>query len=283
MFCPLDRDELLYLALQEDIGLGDKTTDAIVPPEARCRAKLTAKADGIISGLEVFRRLYEINEAEIDNWEDVSDGSHIKKGQRIVSLEGNVQAVLKTERVSLNFLKHLSGVATLTHKFVQRVKDLPVHICHTRKTMPLLRAMEVEAVVHGGGYKHRFNLSDGVLIKENHLEMAGGNIASAIQRVRRNISHLERIEVEVNTLEQVKESLKAGVDAILLDNMSLEEMQKAVKLAKGYPVLLEASGNVTLETVRPVAEIGVHLISVGAITHSVSALDLSLLIERIEK
>lgn len=281
MFCPLDKDELLYLTLQEDIGLGDKTTEAIVPPDARCRAILTAKADGIISGMDVFRRLYEINGAEIENWKDVSDGTHIKKGQIVVSFEGNVQSVLKTERTSLNFLKHLSGVATLTHKFVQKVNDLPVHICHTRKTMPLLRAMEVEAVVHGGGYRHRFNLSDGILIKENHLEMAGGDIASAIQRVRRNVSHLERIEVEVNTLEQVKKSLKAGADAILLDNMNLEETQKSVKLAKGYPVLLEASGNITLETVRPVAETGVHLISVGAITHSVSALDLSLIIERI--
>lgn len=280
MFCPIDRDELLYLTLQEDIGLGDKTTNAIVPPDARCKIKLIAKAEGIISGIEIFRRLYEINEAGIENWESVTDGTHIHKGQIIATFEGNARSVLSTERVSLNFLKHLSGVATLTHKFVSRVKDLPVRICHTRKTMPLLRAMEIDAVVHGGGHRHRFNLSDGVLIKENHLEVAG-DIASAIHIIRERVSHLERIEVEVITLEQVKESLKAGADAILLDNMDIEDIKKAVKLAKGYPVLLEASGNITLERVRPVAETGVHIISVGAITHSVPALDISLLIERI--
>ncbi len=280
MFCPIDRDELLYLTLQEDIGLGDKTTNAIVSINTRCKVKLVAKADGIISGIEVFRRLYEINGAEIENWESVVDGTHLRKGQIIASFEGNARTVLSTERVSLNFLKHLSGVATLTHKFVSRVKDLPVRICHTRKTMPLLRAMEIDAVVHGGGHRHRFNLSDGVLIKENHLEVAGG-IASAIRSIRERISHLERIEVEVITLEQVKESLKAGADAILLDNMKLEDIKTAVKLSKGYPVLLEASGNITLERVRPIAETGVNIISVGAITHSVSALDISLLIERI--
>ncbi len=280
MFCPIDRDELLYLTLQEDIGLGDKTTDAIVPPDKRCKVKLLAKADGIISGIEVFRRLYEINDAEIENWESVTDGTHIHKGQTIASFEGNARAVLSAERVSLNFLKHLSGVATLTHKFVSRVKDLPVRICHTRKTMPLLRAMEIEAVVHGGGHRHRFNLSDGILIKENHLEVAG-DIKTAIQNVRERVSHLERIEVEVINLEQVKECLKAGADAILLDNMEIDDIKKAVKLSKGYPVLLEASGNITLERVRPVAETGVHIISVGAITHSVSALDISLLVEKI--
>ena len=280
MFCPIDRDELLYLTLQEDIGLGDKTTNAVVPLDRRCKVKVIAKAEGIISGMEVFRRLYELNEAEIENWESVTDGTHIRKGEIIASFEGNARAVLSAERVSLNFLKHLSGVATLTHKFVSRVKDLSVRICHTRKTMPLLRAMEIDAVVHGGGHRHRFNLSDGILIKENHLEIAG-DIASAIRNIRERISHLERIEVEVITLEQVKESLKAGADAILLDNMELEEIKAAVKIAKGHPVLLEASGNINLECVRPVAETGVHIISVGAITHSVSALDISLLIERI--
>jgi len=280
MYCPIDKDELLYLTLQEDIGLGDKTTDAIVPPEARCKVKLVAKADGILSGLDVFRRLYEISGADITNWKDLPDGSHIKKGQVIVTFEGYARPVLTTERVSLNFLKHLSGIATLTSKFVERVKDLPVRICHTRKTMPLLRAMEIEAVVHGGGHRHRFNLSDGILIKENHLEVAG-DIATAIKQIRERVSHLERIEVEVNTLKQVKEALQAGADAILLDNMNLEEIKSAVKEAKGYPVLLEASGNITLERVRPIAETGVHIISVGAITHSVTALDISLLIEKV--
>ncbi len=281
MFCPIELDELLYLTLQEDIGIGDKTTDSIIPKDVRCKVELVAKADGVLSGIGVFRRLFELQSAEIENWKDIPDGSRIKKGQVIVSFEGNARAVLTTERVALNFLKHLSGVATLTSKFVEKVKDLPVRICHTRKTMPLLRALEIEAVVHGGGHRHRFNLSDGILIKENHIELVGGDIATAIKLVRGKVSHLERIEVEVNTLEQFNEALKAGADAILLDNMSIEEMRTAVKKARGHSVLLEASGNITLERVRTVAETGVDIISVGAITHSVNAVDLSILVRRI--
>ncbi|MCX8065299.1 MAG: carboxylating nicotinate-nucleotide diphosphorylase [Candidatus Hydrogenedentes bacterium] len=281
MYTPIELDELLYLSLQEDIGLGDKTTNTVVSKDARCKVELIAKADGIVSGLTVFKRLFELQQAEIEKWQEIPDGSRVKKGDVIVSFEGNARAVLSTERVALNFLMHLSGVATLTSKYVERVKDLPVRICHTRKTTPLLRALELEAVVHGGGYRHRFNLSDGILIKENHLELVGGNIATAVKLLRKKISHLERIEVEVKTLEQLKEALESGADAILLDNMSLEEIKTAVKEAKGFPVLLEASGNMTLERVRPVAETGVHIISVGAITHSAPTLDLSVLVERI--
>lgn len=281
MFCPIELDELLYLSLQEDIGIGDKTTDSIIPKDVRCKVELVAKADGVLSGIGVFRRLFELQGAEIENWKDLPDGSRIKKGEVIVSFEGNARAVLTTERVALNFLKHLSGVATLTSKFVEQVKDLPVRICHTRKTMPLLRALEIEAVVHGGGHRHRFNLSDGILIKENHIELVGGDIATAVRLVRGKVSHLERVEVEVNTLEQFKEALKAGADAILLDNMSIEEMRAAVKKARGHSVLLEASGNITLDRVRAVAETGVDIISVGAITHSANAVDLSILVRRI--
>lgn len=280
MFCPIELDELLYLTLQEDIGIGDKTTESIIPKNARCKVELIAKAEGILSGIGVFRRLFELQGAEIENWQDLPDGSRIKKGDVIATFEGNARAVLSTERVALNFLKHLSGVATLTSKYVEKVKDLPVRICHTRKTMPLLRALEIEAVVHGGGHRHRFNLSDGILIKENHIELVGGDIATAVKLVREKISHLERIEVEVNTLEQFKQALKSGADAILLDNMSIEDIKTAVKRSKGTPVLLEASGNITLERVRAVAETGVHIISVGAITHSVNALDLSILVKR---
>ncbi len=281
MYCPIELDDLLYLTLQEDVGIGDRTTDFIVPKDARCKVELLAKADGVLSGINVFRRLFELQGAEIQNWQDLPDGSKIKKGDVVVSFEGNARAVLSTERVALNFLKHLSGVATLTSKYVEKVKDLPVRICHTRKTMPLLRALEIEAVVHGGGHRHRFNLSDGILIKENHIELVGGNIATAIKLVRERVSHLERIEVEVNTLEQFKQALKAGADAILLDNMSIDDIRTAVKKAKRHPVLLEASGNITLERVRAVAETGVDIISVGAITHSANVVDLSILVSRI--
>lgn len=279
MYCPIDRDDLLWLALQEDIGLYDKTTEALIPNRIRCRAELIAKAEGIVSGIPVVRRLFELQGTEIEQWVDIPDGSKIEKGQVIASFEGNADAILTTERVALNFLKHLSGIATLTANYVSRIRDLPVRICHTRKTMPLLRAMEIEAVVHGGGYRHRFNLTDGILIKENHIEIVG-NIKTAVEKVRQRVSHLEKIEVEVMNLDQVREALEAGADAILLDNMSLEDMREAVKMCQGTPVLLEASGNITLERVRPVAETGVHLISVGAITHSVTALDISLLIRK---
>lgn len=279
MYSPIDRDDLLWLALQEDIGLYDKTTEALIPNRIRCRAELIAKAEGIVSGIPVVRRLFELQGTEIEQWVDIPDGSKIEKGQVIASFEGNADAILTTERVALNFLKHLSGIATLTANYVSRIRDLPVRICHTRKTMPLLRAMEIEAVVHGGGYRHRFNLTDGILIKENHIEIVG-NIKTAVEKVRQRVSHLEKIEVEVMNLDQVREALEAGADAILLDNMSLEDMREAVKMCQGTPVLLEASGNITLERVRPVAETGVHLISVGAITHSVTALDISLLIRK---
>lgn len=279
MYSPIDRDDLLWLALQEDIGLYDKTTEALIPSRIRCRAEFIAKAEGIVSGISVARRLFELQGTEIEQWECVAEGAKVEKGQIIASFEGNADAILTTERVALNFLKHLSGIATLTANYVSRIRDLPVRICHTRKTMPLLRAMEVEAVVHGGGHRHRFNLTDGILIKENHIEIVG-TIKDAVEKVRQRVSHLEKIEVEVMNLDQVREALEAGADAILLDNMSVEDMREAVKMSQGSPVLLEASGNITLERVRPVAETGVHIISVGAITHSVTALDISLLVRK---
>jgi nicotinate-nucleotide pyrophosphorylase (carboxylating) len=272
-----DLDSLIHAALREDIGPGDITTSATVGASARCHAAVVAKQDGVLSGIDVFCRVFTLLGENSGNWTVSENGKAFKKGQEVASFTGATRAILAGERTALNLLQHLSGVATLTAKFAHAVAGLPVRIVDTRKTTPLLRALEKRAVVHGGGANHRFGLYDGILIKENHVTAAGG-IAPAIAAARAAKHHLLRIEVETQALDEVREALDAKADAILLDNMDLETMRKAVALGSGHSVEFEASGNVTLERVRAIAETGVHYISSGALTHSAPAADFSLLV-----
>ncbi len=271
-------ETLVQAALDEDIGRGDITTEATVPPDSRCRARLVAKQDGVLSGLEAFHLAFSTLDPEISDRESRCDGDRVQPGDCVAQFRGHTRAILSAERTAMNFVQHLSGVATLTAKFVAALEGLECRICCTRKTTPLLRALEKAAVVHGGGSRHRYNLEDGILIKENHSTAAGG-IRPAIAQARRRAHHLMRVEAEVRNLEEFDEAMSAGADVILLDNMGLDLMREAARRAAGQRVLLEASGNATLERVRAIAETGVHLISVGALTHSAPVLDMSLLIE----
>jgi nicotinate-nucleotide pyrophosphorylase (carboxylating) len=268
-------ESLVRDALTEDVGQADVTTEATIDPSSRCHAVLTAKQDGVLSGMQVFRMVFDTLDARPAHWEALSDGAAFRAGDCLAAFEGNTRSVLTGERVALNFVQRLSGIATLTSAYVKAVEGTGAKICDTRKTTPLIRRLEKQAVIHGGGANHRYALFDGVLIKENHIAGAGG-IAEAVSRASRGTHHLMRIEVEVTNLEELDEAVAAGADAVLLDNMDLDTMREAVERTRNTGVILEASGNITLERVRAVAETGVHVISVGALTHSASAIDLSL-------
>jgi len=273
-------DRLIIQALREDVGRYDITTESCVPESAMCRAVLKAKQDGVLSGIAIFRRVFDLTNANVANWTACSDGDRFQQGDRLVQFEGRTRQVLMGERVAMNFIQHLSGVATLTASFVAQVNGTGARICDTRKTTPLFRQFEKQAVRDGGGANHRHSLSDGVLIKENHI-MAAGGIRNAMEALRQRAHHLMRIEVEVRNLEEFEEAVAEGADAILLDNMPPEDMREAVTRVSGKRILLEASGNASLDRVRAMAETGVNLISVGALTHSAPAADLSLLIENV--
>jgi len=274
-------EAMVAAALEEDIAFEDITTNATVDPRARCLARLVAKQDGVLSGVKPFHAAFAQMDAEIEDWSAKPDGTHFKKGDLLVSFKGNTRAVLTAERTAINFVQHLSGVATLTSAHVAVVEGLNCRICDTRKTIPLLRQMQKSAVVHGGGANHRHTLMDAILIKDNHITAAGG-IPAAVRKARRNAHHLLRIEVEVTTLEQFGEAIEAGADVIMLDNMDESHMREAVRRRGDRPVILEASGNVNLDRLRLMAETGVDFISVGALTHSAPSIDLSLLIEALE-
>jgi len=268
---------LVEAALREDLGGGgDVTTDAIFDSDARCRVQLNAKQDGVLSGIDCFRAAMDLMRAEVTGWAGKDDGDSFANGDLVVSFEGRTSGVLQAERVALNFVQRLSGVATLTAAYVAAAGDC---ICDTRKTTPLMRSLEKRAVLHGRGRNHRFGLSDGVLIKDNHIAAAGG-ITQAVTRARERVHHLLKIEVEVTTLVELDEAITAGVDAVLLDNMTIDEMRDAVTRAKGHPVILEASGNMNIDRASEAAATGVDRVSVGALTHSAPAIDLSLAIER---
>lgn len=271
------RTRLVRAALEEDIGQEDVTTNSTVPADARCLAQLIAKQDGVMSGVELFRTVFDCLKAGISDWGAHSDGHPFKKGEVLISFNGNTRAVLTGERVALNFIQHLTGVATMTSQFVEAVKGLKTRICDTRKTTPLLRKFEKMAVIHGGGTNHRHSLFNGVMIKENHI-VAAGSLKKAVKLAADGTHHLMKVEVEVRDLDEFKEALETEAGVILLDNMSIDEMRTAVELARGTRMLLEASGNVTLKNVRTVAETGVDVISIGALTHSSPAADVSLLI-----
>ena len=260
-------------ALNEDIGSGDVTTFSIVPPEASAVARIVAKQDGVLSGLVVAQAVFLLLSSEIRFNAMLSDGAQVVRGQTFLELTGPAGAILTGERTALNFLARMSGIATLTRNFVDSVAGTGAVILDTRKTAPGLRALDKLAVKHGGGDNHRFGLYDMVLIKNNHIDYAG-SLSRAVDLARAGAHNLE-IEIEARTIEEVQEALTLGVERILLDNMSLDELRQAVALCAGR-AKLEASGNVSLESVGAIARTGVDFISVGALTHSAKAFDASL-------
>jgi nicotinate-nucleotide pyrophosphorylase (carboxylating) len=272
---PLLYEPLVRAALLEDLGrAGDITTDAIVPREQRASLQLRARQPGAIAGLDVARCAFQTVSPDVRMEIIRDDGSVVSPGDVIATISGPARALLTGERVALNFLCHLSGVASATASLVAAVKGTRAQIVCTRKTTPGLRALEKYAVRAGGGGNHRFGLDDAVLIKDNHIAIAGG-IKPAITRAKAHAGHLVKIEVEVDTLAQLEEALALGVDAVLLDNMTPADLQRAVAMARGKAIT-EASGRITIETAPAIAAAGVDLISVGWITHSSAALDIGL-------
>jgi len=274
MLTNYSQDDLIRRALEEDIGNGDITTLSTVSEEKTIEGSFLAKEDGIICGLPLLKRLFEILDPAVVLEILAVEGDPVIKGEVIARISGPARSILTGERVSLNFLQHLSGIATRTHQAVRQVSGTKAVIVDTRKTTPGLRSLEKYAVRVGGGTNHRYNLTDGVLIKDNHISAAGG-IGEAVARARKMAAHTLKIEVEVETFAQVGEALKSGADIIMLDNMSLEDMTTAVGMINGK-ALVEASGNMGDRDLREVAMTGVDLISIGALTHTVRAMDISL-------
>jgi len=265
--------ETIRRALEEDVGPGDYTTSLLVPEKKTSSAQFIAKEILILAGLPFASLVFQLLDQTVRFRPFFSEGDRIKKGGIIAEVSGYTSVLLKGERVSLNLLQRLSGIATLTALYVEQIKGLKAKIVDTRKTTPCLRFMEKYAVKTGGGCNHRFGLFDGILIKDNHIK-AVGSIPKAVQRAK-NSHHLSKIEIEVENIRGLRDAIKAGADVVMLDNMSIADMRKAVKLSNGR-VVLEASGGITLENVREVAETGVDLISIGALTHSAPAVDISL-------
>ena len=264
--------DCIQRALDEDIGTGDATTNSIVPADATMHGQIIAKQDGVIAGLDVVCAAYQLLDSDVDFAAQVADGSRVTRGGLLALVSGRTSSLLTAERTALNFLGRMSGIATLTRQFVDAVAGTRAVILDTRKTAPGLRLVDKLAVKLGGGGNHRIGLYDMILIKDNHIDYAGG-IEEAVRRAQAARSGLP-IEVEARTVADVKVALSLGVERILLDNMSVEMMAEAVKITNGR-AKLEASGNVTLETVRQIAETGVDFISVGALTHSAKVFDVS--------
>ncbi len=269
-------DDLIERALREDIGNGDITTQALIPPEARSEGAILAQAEGVLCGLEIAKRVFQRLDSEVRFASALRDGDRLEPDLPVLQILGKARALLTGERTALNFLQYLSGIATLTHQFVRAVEGTGTQIVDTRKTTPTLRLLEKYAVSVGGGRNHRFGLYDGILIKDNHLLALGGDIREAVRQARAFGHHLLAVEVECTTLEMVEIAVEAGADVILLDNMPLETLRQAVQIAKGRVKAIEASGGVNLQTVRAIAETGVDYISVGAITHSAPILPMHL-------
>ncbi len=271
---PLQYEPIVQMALLEDIGVGDITAQTTVPDGVRARAVMFAKADGVLAGLAVACRAFSLVD-HYTTWEPhAADGDHLTPGTPIATIVGDARSVLAAERVALNLLQRMSGTASLTRRFVDAVKGTNAQIVDTRKTTPGLRVLEKYAVRMGGGHNHRTGLYDAVLIKDNHLA-AGGGVLETVARARKAAPHTMRVEVECKTLAEVGEAVQSGADIILLDNMDLETLRQAVGII-GNKALTEASGGVNLQTVGAIAQTGVDLISVGALTHSAPALDISL-------
>jgi nicotinate-nucleotide pyrophosphorylase (carboxylating) len=274
-------EELVNRALAEDWAWGDVTTEALIPADAEGRATLIAKSAGVLAGIEVAHLVFAMVDASLKFRALLGDGDGLERGMEIAAVEGRVSGILRGERVALNFLQRLSGIATETSRYVEAVRGTKARVVDTRKTTPGLRFLEKYAVRAGGGQNHRGHLGDGILIKDNHLaalRAAGLDMRAAIELARKKAPHMLKIEVEVASVEEASEAVEAGADIVMLDNMSVEDMRRAVENIGGR-VLIEASGGVTLDNIRRVAETGVDLISVGALTHSVKALDISLELE----
>jgi len=271
-------ETLIELALREDVGEGDITTDNIIPARAKRKAKMIAKADGIVAGLPVAEMVFRKLDPSL-KWDIITpEGSKVKKGDVMVEFEGTYRALLTGERTALNFLQRLSGIATMSGMYAEAVRDFKTVILDTRKTLPGFRMLDKYAVKTGGASNHRIGLFDMAMIKDNHIEVAGG-ITNAVNALRGKLKEGVKIEVETTTLEQVQEALDNHVDIIMLDNMDTQTMRRGVELIAGR-AKVEASGNMTLERLREVAATGVDYISIGVLTHSVSALDIS---QRLEK
>ena len=269
-------EDIVRLALSEDIGTGDITTIATVPESATASGAFRAKAAGVVSGIDVTARVFALVDPEIAFEPLLANGEKFEPGDVLATVSGPARSVLTAERVSLNFLQRLSGVATVTSRYVEAVQGTRASIIDTRKTTPGMRLLEKAAIRHGGGHNHRVGLSDGILIKDNHLAAIGDDaIRRSIVSARETAPHTLKVEVEVTSLEQLDEALDAGADIVLLDNMDPDTMRQAVERVNGR-ALLEASGGITFESVRAVAETGVDLISVGALTHSAPSIDISL-------
>lgn len=267
-------DSIVVNALEEDIGSGDITTDAIFPSDATCEARIISKEEGVIAGISIAKRVFQKLDQNASYSQKVEDGNRIKPGQEILRIKATVRAVLTGERLALNLLQRMSGIATATSQYVDAVKGTQTKILDTRKTAPGLRILDKYAVLAGGGHNHRFGLFDAVLIKDNHINFAG-SITKAVEIVCSKYQDKYKIEVETSTLDEVKEALVVEADIIMLDNMDVSMMKEAVKIINGR-ALTEASGGITLNTIAGIAETGVDYISVGALTHSSPSLDISL-------
>lgn len=271
-------DDVIKRALEEDINYIDLATDLLISEEDTSVAEFVSKADGVLAGIDCALRTFTFVDSSVKCEIFIHDGEKVKKGDVIARVEGKTRSILKAERTSLNILQHMSGVATATNRLVEACSGTKASIVDTRKTLPGLRALEKYAVTAGGGRNHRFNLSDAAMLKDNHID-AYGSITGAVSALKSKIGHMAKIEVEVRNKEELLEALNCKCDVIMLDNMTPEEMTECVKITDGRAVL-EASGNVTIDNVAAVAASGVDIISVGAITHSVKAFDISLKIKK---
>lgn len=271
-------DNIITTALMEDINYIDASADNLIPEDHKSSAYYVAKDSGVVCGIEVARRVFELVGGDVDFQILIKDGTKVNKGDIIARMNGSTLTLLKGERTALNLLQHMSGIATATNKCVELVAGTKASVTDTRKTLPGLRALQKYAVTVGGGKNHRFNLSDCAMLKDNHIDAYGG-ITPAVTALREKIGHTVKIEVEVRTLDELKEALDNKVEIIMLDNMSYDDMKQAVDITAGR-ALLEASGNVTTENIRTVAETGVDIISLGALTHSVKCFDISMKINK---
>lgn len=271
---PFYIDDIIKTALTEDINYIDSTADLLIPEDAMSEAYFMAKATGVVAGLEVALRGFTILDPEMKIACHFKDGDEVKNGDIIAEFSGHTRLMLKAERTALNLLQHMSGIATYTHKCVELVKGTNASIADTRKTLPGLRALQKYAVIAGGGRNHRYNLTDAAMLKDNHIDAYGG-ITAAVEALRKKAGHMLQIEVETRNLDEVREALACGVDVIMLDNMDCETMAQAVGICN-HKAKLEASGNITLDNIAEVAKTGIDIISLGALTHSVTAFDISM-------
>ena len=270
----MQADQLIRMALQEDITSEDVSTNAVMPTATRGTVDLIAKEDGVVAGLEIYARVFKILDEKTEIEIHCKDGDEVKKGELMATVTGDIRVLLSGERVALNYLQRMSGIATYTRQVAKLLEGSNVTLLDTRKTTPNCRVFEKYAVRVGGGHNHRYNLSDGVLLKDNHIG-AAGSVAKAVRMAKAYAPFVRKIEIEVETLDQVKEAVEAGADIIMLDNMTPEVMKQAVELIDGR-AQTECSGNITKENIQKIREIGVDFVSSGALTHSAPILDISM-------